>query len=61
VRKIYGKYPEFSRSRIGQRNGYGISLYDFAYVRCNRPQDLPQVKLDVILFVRLRSNSNRSF
>ena len=44
MRKIYGKYPEFSRSRIGQRNGYGISLYDFAYVRCNRPQDLPQVK-----------------
>jgi hypothetical protein len=36
--------PEFFRSCIGQRNCYGIGVYDFAYVRCNRAQDLPQVE-----------------
>src|SRR6266478_1325914 len=44
VRKIHSKCPEFSRSCIGQRNGYGISVYDFAYVRCDHAQDLAQVE-----------------
>jgi hypothetical protein len=44
VRKIHGKYPEFSRRCVGQRNAYGISVYDLAYVRRNRAQDLPQVE-----------------
>jgi hypothetical protein len=44
VRKIHGKYPEFFRSRIGQHNCYGIGVYDFAYVRCNRAQNLPQIE-----------------
>lgn len=44
MRKIHGKYPEFLRSRIGQRNRDGIGVYDFAYVRCNRTQDVPQIE-----------------
>lgn len=26
------------------RNSYSISVHEFAYVRCNRAQDLPQVE-----------------
>jgi hypothetical protein len=44
VRKIHGKCSEFSRRYVGQRNDYGISVYDFAYVRRNRAQDLPQIE-----------------
>src|SRR5579863_8713037 len=44
VRKIHGKYPEFFRSCIGQHNCYGIAVYNFTYICCNRAQDLPQVK-----------------
>ena len=44
VRKIHGKYPEFSRRCVGQRNAYGISVHDLAYVRRNRAQDLAQVE-----------------
>jgi hypothetical protein len=29
---------------VGQPNDYGISEYDFAYVRCYRAQDLAQVE-----------------
>jgi len=34
--KIHGEYPNFSRCRIGQRNCYGIGVYDLADIRCNR-------------------------
>src|SRR5207302_2084430 len=44
MRKIHGKYPEFLRSCIGQRNIYRISAYDLAYVGCDGAQDLPQVE-----------------
>src|SRR5246127_830195 len=44
VRKIHSKYLEFFRGWIGQRNCYGIGVYDFAYVRCNCAQDLAQVE-----------------
>jgi hypothetical protein len=30
VREIHGKYPEFSRRRVGQRRGYNITEYDFS-------------------------------
>lgn len=42
--KIHGKYPEFLRNCIRQRNDDTICVYDFAYVGCNRAQDLPQVE-----------------
>ncbi len=44
MRKIHGKYPEFSRHCVEQRNAYGISVYDLAYVRRNRAHDLPKVE-----------------
>jgi hypothetical protein len=44
VRKIHGKYPIFSGRCVGQRNSDRISVYDFAYVRCNRAQYFPQVQ-----------------
>jgi hypothetical protein len=44
LREIQRDYPDFSGRCIGQRNGYGIGVYNFAYVRCNRAQDLPQVQ-----------------
>ena len=44
MRKIHGQYPEFVCRRVVQRNGYGISVHHFAYIRCHRTQDLPQVE-----------------
>jgi hypothetical protein len=44
VRKIRGKYPEFVRGCILQRNGDTIGMYHFAYVCRNGAQDLSQVE-----------------
>jgi hypothetical protein len=44
-RSIYGQYPESVERRVVQRNGYGISLHHFAYIRCNRTHNLPQVEV----------------
>ena len=32
VREIHGKHPELSRRCLGQRNGYNITVHDFADV-----------------------------
>jgi len=34
--KIHGEYPNFPDASVGQRNGYQISLYNLADIRCNR-------------------------
>jgi hypothetical protein len=44
VRKIHGEYPISSGRRVGQRNSGTISVYDFAYVGCNRSQYFPQIQ-----------------
>src|SRR5206468_9453723 len=44
MRKIDSNYSRFSRRCVGQRHDHSISVYDFAYVRRNRPQDLPDLK-----------------
>src|SRR5580704_17791115 len=45
MRKIHGKYPEFARNCIGQRNINRIGAYDLAYVGCNRAQQVPKFKI----------------
>src|SRR5277367_6259422 len=45
MRKIQGQYPEFPRSGMGQYNCYRVSAYDLAYVRCNRTQQVPRLKI----------------
>ena len=44
LREIHGKHSQFSRRCIGQRNAHRVRVYDFAYVRCNRSQNFPQVQ-----------------
>ena len=44
MRKIHSNYSGFSRRCVGQRYDHSIGVYDFAYVRSNRAQNLPQIE-----------------
>lgn len=44
VRKIHGQHSKFFLRRVEQSNDYGVSVYNFAYVRCDGMQDLSQVQ-----------------
>jgi len=56
MRKIHSNYSRFSRRCVGAAIRPQISVYDFAYVRCNRAQNLPQIEARRDLVVRLRSS-----
>ena len=44
MREIDSNHSRFSRRCVGQRYDHGVSVYDFAYVRCNHAQNLPQIE-----------------